>query len=216
MNKYIYFIVAIVIIVIIVVGILYKKNKNETQLIENTEGQETSHTEESLTGIYHAEILIKDYGTITVELDGDIAPVTVTNFVQLANQGFYDGLTFHRIINGFMMQGGDPEGNGNGGSGKNIKGEFKANGVENNISHIRGVISMARAKAYNSASSQFFIVQQDSTYLDGQYAGFGKVLSGMEIIDKICEETPVIDNNGTVLKENQPIIEKITVRKVEI
>ena len=164
-----------------------------------------------LSGKHHVEIKVKDYGTISAELDADIAPITVTNFVNLAKDGFYDGLTFHRIISGFMIQGGDPEGNGTGGSGDPIKGEFSENGVENSISHVRGTISMARSSEYDSASSQFFIMHQDGTYLDGQYAGFGTVTEGMEIVDKICEDTPVIDGNGTVEAENQPVIESVTV-----
>lgn len=172
---------------------------------------ESSSEENLLSGKKTAVIDIKDYGKITLELDADTAPITVTNFVNLANQGFYDGLTFHRIINGFMMQGGDPNGDGTGGSDKEIKGEFSANGVENNISHTRGVISMARSTLYNSASSQFFIVHQDSTFLDGQYAAFGHVTDGMDIVDKICEETPVTDDNGTVLPENQPVINTIEI-----
>ena len=119
-------------------------------------------------GKHHVEIDVQDYGVISVELDGDVAPITVENFMKLANEGFYDGLTFHRIIDGFMIQGGDPTGTGMGGSDETIKGEFSANGVENDLSHTRGVISMARSQDYDSASSQFFIVQQDSTYLDGQ------------------------------------------------
>lgn len=166
---------------------------------------------EVLTGKHHVEIAVKDYGTIKVELDADTAPITVTNFVNLAKGGFYDGLTFHRIIDGFMIQGGDPLGNGTGGADENIKGEFAQNGVENSISHVRGTISMARSQEYDSASSQFFIVQSDSTYLDGQYAGFGTVTEGMEIVDKICQDIPVQDNNGTVLPDDQPIIESITV-----
>lgn len=162
-------------------------------------------------GIHHVEINVKDYGTIKVELDGDTAPITVANFLKLAEEGFYDGLTFHRIITGFMIQGGDPEGNGTGGSDEKIKGEFSQNGVENNISHVRGTISMARSSAMDSASSQFFIVQADSTYLDGQYAGFGTVTEGMEIVDQICADTPVTDSNGTVEAENQPVIESIVV-----
>ena len=130
-------------------------------------------------------------GVISVELDGDTAPITVQNFMDLANEGFYDGLTFHRIIDGFMIQGGDPNHNGTGGSEKTIKGEFSANGVENNISHTRGTISMARSSDMDSASSQFFIVQTDSTSLDGQYAGFGHVTSGMEIVDQICKDAVV-------------------------
>ena len=153
-------------------------------------------------GIHHAEIDIKDYGVISVELDGDTAPITVQNFMDLANSGFYDNLTFHRIISGFMIQGGDPDGNGTGGSDKNIKGEFKSNGVENDISHVRGVISMARSMDNDSASSQFFIMHQDGTYLDGQYAAFGHVTSGIEIVDQICADTPVVDNNGTVEAAN--------------
>ena len=161
------------------------------------------------SGKHHAQIVIKNYGTISLELDADMAPITVENFANLVNEGFYDGLTFHRIISGFMIQGGDPEGNGLGGSDKEIKGEFSANGVKNTISHTRGVISMARAQSYNSASSQFFIMHKDAPYLDGSYAAFGHVTEGIEIVDKICEDTKVEDSNGTVLKENQPVIEKI-------
>ena len=166
-----------------------------------------------LSGKINAEINIKDYGVIKLELDADSAPITVTNFVNLVNDKFYDGLTFHRIIDGFMIQGGDPLGNGTGGSEKTIKGEFKNNGVENNISHTRGTISMARSQANDSASSQFFIVQSDSTFLDGSYAGFGHVTSGMEIVDKICKDTKTEDDNGTVKKENQPGIESIKITK---
>ena len=132
------------------------------------------------------EIEMENGGLIKLELYPDVAPITVENFVSLAKEGFYDGLIFHRVINGFMIQGGDPDGNGTGGSGKNIKGEFARNGVENNISHVRGVISMARAKPMDSASSQFFIVQSDSTYLDGSYAAFGRVTEGMDVVDEIA------------------------------
>ena len=162
-------------------------------------------------GTHHAEITVKDMGVITVELDGDTAPITVQNFIDLANEGFYDGLTFHRIISGFMIQGGDPDHDGTGGSDETIKGEFSQNGVENNISHRRGVISMARSSEMDSASSQFFIVQADSTYLDGQYAAFGHVTSGMEIVDQICEEANPTDDNGTIPYEEQPVIESIVI-----
>lgn len=165
----------------------------------------------SAGGKRYVEISVKDYGTMRVELDADVAPITVENFISLAKDGFYDGLTFHRIISGFMIQGGDPSGNGTGGSDKTIKGEFSSNGVENNLSHKRGVISMARSGDPNSASSQFFIMHQDTPSLDGQYAAFGKVTDGIEIVDKICEDTPVIDDNGTVQDGKQPIIEKIKV-----
>lgn len=163
-------------------------------------------------GKHHIEISVKDYGTINVELDGDAAPITVANFLDLAQKGFYDELTFHRIISGFMIQGGDPLGIGIGGSGREIKGEFASNGVNNPLSHTRGAISMARSsQSKDSASSQFFIVQKDSLSLDGEYACFGYVTDGMEVVDAICEDTKVEDNNGTVAKENQPVIESIKV-----
>ncbi len=161
----------------------------------------------------YAVISVKDYGDITVELDPESAPITVKNFVDLAESKFYDGLTFHRIMEGFMMQGGDPEGTGMGGSDKEIKGEFSENGVDNPLSHTRGAISMAR-NGYNmdSASSQFFIVHKDSTFLDGQYACFGYVTEGMDVVDKVCTDAKPTDNNGTIPKENQPIIESIKIK----
>ena len=162
-------------------------------------------------GIHHAEIEIADYGTIKLELDGDTAPVTVQNFMDLANSGFYDGLTFHRIMDGFMIQGGDPQGNGTGGSDKNIKGEFAVNGVENDISHVKGVISMARAQDPDSASSQFFITVADSTFLDGQYAGFGHVTEGQDVADKIAADAQPLDDNGTIAPEDQPVITTIRI-----
>ena len=147
-----------------------------------------------------------------MELDADVAPITVTNFVNLAKKGFYNGLTFHRIMSGFMIQGGDPNGDGTGGSEETIKGEFKSNGIENTMSHKRGVMSMARTQNDpDSASSQFFIVQADSDFLDGDYAAFGKVTAGMDIVDKICQSVQPIDNNGTVPADQQP---KITAIKV--
>lgn len=172
---------------------------------------DTSENEELLTGLHHVTIDVQDYGTISLELDADTAPISVTNFINLANEGFYDGLTFHRIISGFMIQGGDPNGNGTGGSEKTIKGEFSANGVENDISHVRGVISMARANDPDSGSSQFFIVHEDSTFLDGQYAAFGHVTDGMDVVDAICEAVPVQDNNGTVAAADQPVITAVMV-----
>lgn len=165
---------------------------------------------------YKVVMVIRDYGTIELELDSSAAPRTVKNFVDLVKDGFYDGLTFHRIIEGFMIQGGDPEGNGRGGSKKKIIGEFKANGVDNPISHTRGVISMARNdKDYNSARSQFFIVQQDSTYLDGQYAAFGHVTSGMDVVDSIAADAEPIDEDGTIPADKQPVIESVTVTIIE-
>ncbi len=163
------------------------------------------------SGKHHVAITVRDYGTITVELDADAAPITVQNFLDLAGSGFYDGLTFHRIIEGFMIQGGDPEGTGMGGSDKTIKGEFSANGVENPLSHTRGAISMARSSAMDSASSQFFIVQKDSTFLDGQYACFGYVTNGMDVVDAIAADAQPTDGNGTIPADQQPVIESVKV-----
>lgn len=201
-NKNMFFIVGIIVILILILVLnIFINKKNDEK--EN---------EKLLTGKHYVEITVKDYGKIDLELDADVAPITVTNFIDLVNDNFYDGLTFHRIIDGFMIQGGDPLGNGTGGSDKTIKGEFSDNGVNNSISHVRGVISMARSNSYDSASSQFFIVHEDSTFLDGKYAAFGKVTSGMDIVDKLAK-VKVEDDNGTVSKENQPIIESIKVIK---
>lgn len=187
----------------------------ENSLSEDQTGEDQSDESEQAGtaggGLHHVDIEVADYGTISLELDGDTAPISVANFLKLAGDGFYDGLTFHRIISGFMIQGGDPLGNGTGGSDENIKGEFSENGVENDISHVRGVISMARSMDPDSASSQFFIVHEDSTFLDGQYAAFGHVTEGMEVVDQICEDTPVQDDNGTVNPEDQPVITSVTV-----
>lgn len=152
-------------------------------------------------------------GTIKAELYPEIAPVTVANFEKLVGEGFYDGLTFHRIIAGFMIQGGDPLGNGMGGSDEKIKGEFLANGVPNNLKHERGVLSMARAMNPDSASSQFFIMHEDAPHLDGQYAAFGKVVEGIETVDAIVQSAKVEDMNGTVAKANQPKINKVYLEK---
>lgn len=185
--------------------------QTDTSAPDDSSQQTTADDTAEPIGQHHAQITVKDYGTIDIELDGDVAPISVQNFIDLANDGFYDGLTFHRIITGFMMQGGDPTGTGMGGSEDNIKGEFSANGVKNDLSHTRGAVSMARSSDYDSASSQFFIVQQDSTYLDGQYACFGYVTNGMDVVDAICDNTPVTDDNGTVEAANQPVIESVKI-----
>ena len=195
------------------------KEAGETDTTAESAAADTTKTTEAdaaadstlLSGKHHVEITVKDYGTIKVELDADNAPISVTNFVNLAKNGFYDNLTYHRIIIVFMIQGGDPEGNGMGGSDETIKGEFSNNGVENPLKHTRGAISMARSQDMDSASSQFFIVHEDSDFLDGDYAVFGYVTEGMEIVDKICEDTKVQDSNGTVSPEDQPTIESIKV-----
>lgn len=167
-----------------------------------------------LKGKHNIEISFKDYGVMKLELDADTAPITVTNFIKLIEEKFYDGLTMHRIIKDFMIQGGDPSSDGTGGSKETIKGEFSSNGVDNEISHVRGVISMARSSDVNSASSQFFIVHKDSPHLDGNYAAFGKVTEGIEIVDKIVESRSEYgDSNGLIPKDKQPIIEYIKVLK---
>ncbi|MCR5617483.1 MAG: peptidylprolyl isomerase [Clostridiales bacterium] len=166
---------------------------------------------EQLKGLHHAEIEIEGYGTIKLELDADVAPISVSNFVELANAGFYNGKTFFRIINGFMMQGGRAETEEEQKQLQTIYGEFSANGYTNNISHVAGVISMARPDDPNGASSQFFIVHKDSTYLDGSYAAFGHVTEGMEIVNQICENTPNDGDNGSVAEEDRPVIKEIRI-----
>ena len=160
-------------------------------------------------------ITMENGDVMKAELYPEIAPITVENFVNLVKDGFYDGLTFHRIIKDFMIQGGDPNGDGTGGSEETIKGEFSDNGVENPLKHTRGALSMARSQDNDSASSQFFIVQKTASHLDGQYAVFGYVYEGMDIVDKICDDVQVEDNNGTVAKENQPVIESIRCQKIK-
>lgn len=223
-------IAVILLIVLIIVDPFSANDNNNSSSGTNTETSSTDGTgtddtssdestietytpeslDESLT--YYADIEIADYGTITVKLDQASAPISAANFVELAESGFYDGLTFHRIIEDFMMQGGDPNGNGTGGSDNNIIGEFTDNGYDNELSHTRGAISMARSTDYNSASSQFFIVHEDSTHLDGQYAVFGYVTEGMDVVDKVCEESEPTDNNGTIKVDAQPVITSITIR----
>lgn len=190
-----------IIVVIFICILVISCGKEEKQMKDN----------DKLISQTKVTIAVKDYGNIDVELYDKLAPITVSNFVKLVKEGFYDGLTFHRIIEGFMIQGGDPNKNGTGGSKETIKGEFAANGVENDLKHTRGVISMARSQDYNSASSQFFIVQEDSQHLDGSYAAFGKVIKGMDIVDKIASAAKPIDNNGTILEEEQPVIESIKI-----
>lgn len=191
-------IIAVVIVLLIVLSCYLSNNQKKRE-------------ENLMTGKHNVLIKVENYGDITVELDADTAPITVTNFINLVNAKFYDGITFHRIMEGFMIQGGDPTGTGMGGSKDTIKGEFELNGVKNNISHVRGVISMARGNSYDSASSQFFIVHEDSTFLDKKYAGFGHVTSGMEVVDKIAEDSKPIDDNGTIEDDKKPVITSIRV-----
>ena len=156
-----------------------------------------------------AIIEVKDFGTMEVELNPSAAPITVENFVKLANKGFYNGLTFHRVIKDFMIQGGCPKGNGTGGPGYSIKGEFSANGVNNPLKHTRGVISMARAMDPDSAGSQFFIMHKDAPHLDGQYAAFGKVIKGIEVVDAIAS----VPTNYYDMPLNKVVIKSIKVEE---
>ncbi len=186
---------------------------DHAELLYKTTSDDTA-TQLPKGNAYQAVLDIADYGTVTILLDHEAAPQTVQNFRSLAENGFYDGLTFHRIMEGFMMQGGDPLGNGTGGADKTIVGEFAANGYDNPLSHVRGTISMARSSEYNSASSQFFIVHEDSTFLDGQYAAFGHVVNGMDVVDAICEAAKPIDDNGTISPSQQPVIRSVTISVV--
>ena len=161
-------------------------------------------------------VIETEAGTIKMCFYPEYAPKAVENFLTHAKDGYYDGLTFHRIIEGFMMQGGDPLGNGYGDSGQSIKGEFVNNGVPNTLSHTRGAISMARSAKYDSASCQFFIVHQDATeHLDGDYACFGYVTEGMDIVDKICAEATPMDSNGLIMVEQRPRIQTIKVEPIQ-
>ena len=214
MNPLVWGIGAIVVVAIVIIAavVLTQKAPSTTSGAQNSANPTVTTSAETYTPpalekdvTYTARIDVKDYGTITVELDQSVAPVTCANFVELANSGFYDGLTFHRIEPGFVIQGGDPNGNGTGGSEHDIVGEFAENGYKNDLSHVRGTISMARANDPNSASSQFFIMHQDNTGLDGKYAAFGTVTDGMDVVDAICEDA----SNGT-LSEN-PVINSVTI-----
>ena len=220
-------IISVIVCLCIVGGIfiiISFSNKTYTTDVKNTSS--VSNVDESVNStdignsvdmldadlVYYADIKIQDYGTITIRLDQKSAPVTAANFVNLAESGFYDGLTFHRIVEGFMMQGGDPNGDSTGGSENTIVGEFTANGYDNNLSHTRGAVSMARSTDYNSASSQFFIVHEDSTFLDGQYAVFGYVTEGMDVVDAICEAAEPTDSNGMIAADAQPVITSVTIK----
>ena len=184
---------------------------------ENDTNNTNTNSNEEITDAYkvthHATIIIRDFGTIELELYGNAAPITVENFEKLANEGFYEGLTFHRIMTNFMIQGGGFTESGAEKDANSIKGEFSSNGVNNPILHERGVISMARTSEPNSASSQFFIMHQTSPHLDGDYAAFGKVTSGIYVVDNICKSVEQ-GYNGAVSIYDRPVIESITVTKV--
>lgn len=186
--------------------------------VESDAGSGGLYTPEALdeSKEYYADIVVERYGKIVVKLDQKAAPISAANFVALARDGFYDGLTFHRIISGFMMQGGDPEGNGYGGSKYTITGEFSENGWENPLKHERGVISMARGEDPNSASSQFFLVHKDYPSLDGKYAAFGIVVGGLDVMDLIIGNARPVNNNGMIRRTEQPVIESITIRELTV
>lgn len=197
-----WFILGVIAVFIVIIILVINKDSKQT----------TTKDDNLLSGKINIEIKVKDYGEMFLELDADTAPITVTNFVKLIKEKYYDGLTFHRIIKGFMIQGGSKNGTSTSEDDeKTIKGEFKSNGVENNISHERGVISMARSSLPDSASTQFFIVHEDSKHLDGDYAAFGHVTKGIEVVDKICARANPIDSNGTIEAGKQPIIEYIKI-----
>ena len=177
---------------------------------EEAPEQPSSPDSTDVPDIITGRIEMEDGGVISFELYPEIAPQSVLNFVYLARQGFYDGLVFHRIIHGFMIQGGCPDGIGNGNPGYSIVGEFANNGIPNNISHVPGVLSMARSAAYNSAGSQFFIVHGDATFLDNEYAGFGRVTDGMDIVDMLAE-TPNDGQNGSVAAGDRPVMRTIVI-----
>ncbi len=205
--------ISVLVCLLLAAGCTNKKTDEETEIktaTEATEEFELTYAEDKETEVFQEEteaaseeepwedvtegiedtvqavITMESGDKITLELYPDVAPITVENFVKLCNEGFYDGLTFHRIIPGFMIQGGDPSGNGTGGPGYSIKGEFASNGVKNDLKHTRGVISMARSMMPDSAGSQFFIMHEDAPHLDGSYAAFGKVTDGLDAVDKIA------------------------------
>jgi len=203
--KALYLCVAAVAVIVVVLGLVLNRDKAP---------EDGAVLAADPIGTYYATVEIADYGNIELELYGGVAPVSVAKFVALAQSGYYDGLTFHRIIKGFMMQGGDIDGDGYPNDDvETIVGEFSANGYTNNILHERGVISMARSNAPDSASTQFFICHEDAPHLDGQYAAFGKVISGMEVVDAVCEAAQPLDNNGTIAPEDQPVMTSVTIHQ---
>ena len=210
-NKFL--IIAVILLAVALlaaVAIVLLKN-NDNQLTDPTLQTQVMEgdgaTLENATVTHYATMEIEDYGTIVLELYGNTAPITVNNFVTLAESGFYNGLKFHRIIEGFMMQGGGAAS----GDTATIVGEFAENGIVNNLEHKRGVISMARTQIYNSATSQFFIMHETKPHLDGKYAAFGCVIEGIEVVDAICAQAQPVDNNGSIAQSDQPVIKNIMI-----
>lgn len=207
MKKYISLLLAAVLVLSVFAFAGCTSDKTE----ENNNENQSGNVVEGANPV--ATITVKDYGVMKVELYPDKAPNTVNNFISLANKGFYDGLTFHRVYKGFMIQGGCPNGNGGGDPGYSIKGEFSGNGVENDLAHTRGVISMARSSSPDSAGSQFFIMHDDASHLDGQYAAFGMVTEGLDVLDKIADAEVTLNMSSGEMSTpvNKIIIESITV-----
>lgn len=185
-----------------------EKTVDMTEIKASIDSMQVSDFSQSDTPTDYVKLTVQDYGELVIRLCPQTAPITVDNFKNLVSQHFYDGLTFHRVLPDFMIQGGDPEGNGSGGSSTNILGEFSQNGVQNDLTHIRGVVSMARAKAPDSASSQFFICHSDThkLSLDGAYASFGYVIAGMDTVDAICEVSLEMNDGGELAKPITPVV----------
>ncbi len=207
MDKKVMVIVGIILVVVLLVICMFLPGKKEKKYEEKLLGinYDTVDNEEGLN--YETEntvvaMYIENYGSVVMELYPDIAPNTVNNFISLVKSGFYDNNSFHRLVPGFVLQGGDPDGNGTGGPGYSIKGEFTSNGFTNNLSHEKWVISMARGQSMDSAGSQFFICIDDAKNLDGQYASFGRVIDGFENIEAIVEKESVADTNSGKLRNN--------------
>lgn len=197
-------IVVAIIIVIIIAFFAVKENNYKVDYLNinyEIEGNEMNLEQYNTTNPVVA-MEIENYGSIVIELYPEVAPNTVNNFISLVKSGFYDNNTFHRLMPGFVLQGGDPEGQGSGGPGYNIKGEFSANGFSNDLKHTEGIISMARAQSYDSAGSQFFIMLGTATHLDGQYAAFGKVIDGMDNVRYIASNEPVANTESGKLVNN--------------
>ncbi len=205
--------ISLMMLTVLLVAVLFSSCGNGLETDTATETETETEVVEYIP-THYATIEIRDYGTIKLELYGNLAPITVENFVNLAKEGLYEGLTFHRIITGFMIQGGGFDVSGNEMDVPSITGEFASNGIKNPIKHVRGVISMARADAKDSASSQFFIMHEAAPHLDGDYAAFGKVISGIEVVDEICKNVPQ-GNNGAVSVSNRPVIDSVTIEDVE-
>ena len=206
MMKRVFAIFSVVLAFVLVFSGCAKTDANQGSGENNGNPDYNFEDGELLSGLHYVEMEVEDYGTMILEIDADAAPISATNFLKLVNSGFYDGLTFHRIISGFMAQGGDGSATDRADEAQTITGEFALNGYDNPISHTRGVISMARAQDYNSASSQFFIMHADYTDLDGSYAAFGRVIEGIEVVDKMCEDADPNAYNGMLETQDQPVI----------